>query len=366
MDNRKYPALVIDRKKFRENAEFICRKCYEKGVVVTGVIKGFNGFTELAEEYVAGGASCIASSRLEQLEDCRAAGIAVPLMMIRVPMLSEVDDVVRVADYSLNSELATLVALNEAAKEQEKTHRVILMTDLGDLREGWIDYDEFVKVAELVENEFDALELAGIGTNLGCYGSVIPTEEKMKQLAELAAAIETKIGRSLEIISGGATSSMLRIFEGDMPEKINMLRIGEAVLVGPLGDLRVAYGCEAVDEMNDDVCVLEAEVIEVKTKPSYPIGELGVDAFGNKGEYVDRGERRRALLAIGRADYVDVSKLIPVDEGFEPVGASGDHTILDITDAERQLQVGDIVQLKLTYSAILALSGSRNVKKYFI
>jgi predicted amino acid racemase len=113
--------------------------------------------------------------------------------------------------------------------------------------------------------------------------------------------------------------------------------------------------------MRDDAFVLEAEVIETNTKPTHPIGELGVDAFGKKAVYTDRGRRRRAILAIGRADYGDIDDLIPQLEGAEVAMASGDHTILDIEDCKEHLRVGDIVRFKMKYSALMRLTTSENV-----
>ena len=56
--------------------------------------------------------------------------------MIREPMISEADDVVRYCSLSLNSEWAVLSALNAAALRQQKPHKVLLMAEIGDLREG--------------------------------------------------------------------------------------------------------------------------------------------------------------------------------------------------------------------------------------
>jgi predicted amino acid racemase len=151
-----------------------------------------------------------------------------------------------------------------------------------------------------------------------------------------------------------------------MPAKVNMLRIGEVVFTGPLVQIREAYGRKEVDVMSDEVFVLETEVIEVSTKPTYPIGELGVDATGHTAVYKDRGSRRRALLAIGRADYGDPGDLVPMLPGAEVLGASGDHTILDIEDCAENLRAGDVVRFKLRYSAILYLTASENVTIYEI
>ena len=235
------------------------------------------------------------------------------------------------------------------------------MADLGDLREGFFEKEEMVDIATYVENELDCIHLAGIGTNLGCVGSVKPTKEKMDMLADWAEAVEEAIGRPLEIVSGGATSSLMPLFDGVMNPKVNMLRIGAVTFIGPLEDLRTCYGRKEVEVLSDECFILETEVIETNTKPTHPIGELGVDASGKVGTYVDRGRRRRAILAIGRQDYGDLDDIVPVLEGAEVAMASGDHTILDIEDCKEHLRVGDIVRFKMKYSALMRLTTSENV-----
>lgn len=271
----KRPALIVDHEKLRYNMSTVTGWCREAGIDVAGVIKATTGMASVALDYERCGAKWIASSRLEQLERAKAAGVKIPVLMIRVPMLSEIADVVRVCEYSLQSSIDTLKAASEEALKQGKTHNVILMADLGDLREGFFEKEELADVAKYVEEKLDGLHLAGIGTNLGCVGSVKPTEEKMLMLADWAETVEAAIGRPLEIVSGGATSSLMPLFDKVMPSKINMLRIGAVVYCGPNEDLRTCYGREEVDVMSDEAFVLEAEVIETNTKPTHPIGELG-------------------------------------------------------------------------------------------
>lgn len=335
--------------------------CRDAGIDVAGVIKVTTGLASAALDYESAGAKWIASSRLEQLVRAKEAGVKVPLLLIRIPMLSELDDMVKICDYSLQSSLDTLKAVNEAARNNGKPHNVILMADLGDLREGFFEKEELADVAAFVEKELDCIHLAGIGTNLGCVGSVKPTKEKMDMLADWAEAVEAAIGRPLEIVSGGATSSLMPLFDGVMNPKVNMLRIGAVSYIGALEDLRTCYGREEVDVLSDECFILETEVIETNTKPTYPIGELGVDASGKVGNYVDRGRRRRAILAVGRADYGDIDDIVPVLEGAEVMMASGDHTILDIEDCKEQLRVGDIVRFKVKYSALMRLTTSENI-----
>ncbi len=364
MKRIEYPALMVDHEKFRENIRIVTEKCRENGIVVAGVIKATNGMSRIAEDFVSSGAELVASSRLEQLERAADATTGVPLLDIRIPMLSEVPDVIRIADISLNSEIKVIRALNEEALRQRKLHKVILMADLGDLREGYMDHDELIEVVLEIENEMEGLELAGIGTNLGCYGSVKPSAINMNQLAELAERVEIAIGRELEYVSGGASSSMMPLLDGVMPRKINMLRIGALAYTGCLDDIRLAYGYEWADCMNGDAFTLRAEVIEKKVKPTHPIGELGVDAFGKKQVYEDKGDRMRVLLAVGRADFGDIDDILPELPGSYVVGASGDHTILDIEDCEVKPEIGDVIEFRLKYSGLLRLSGSENVKVY--
>ena len=167
MVNQIYPRVEINLGKLKHNVSEIVKRCGDIGIDIAGVIKGTTGIVECADMYVEGGAKLIASSRLEQLEDCIEHGITLPLLMLRVPMLSEVPEVIRLTDYSLNSEPETIRALNEEAGKQGKKHNIILMADLGDLREGFWDHDEMVEVAVDIENNMDNLILAGVGTNLG-------------------------------------------------------------------------------------------------------------------------------------------------------------------------------------------------------
>ena len=220
-----------------------------------------------------------------------------------------------------------------------------------------------VDVAEMVEKELRNLHLAGVGVNVGCYGSILATPEKLQELVDIAERIEARIGRELEIISGGATSSLMRVMDGNLPERINMLRIGEGILLAY--DLPHLYGYES-DDLYEDVFKLRAEIIEIKDKPSHPVGEIGFDAFGHRIQYEDRGIRRRALVGLGKCDYGDPDELICCEPGVEVLGASSDHTILDVEDARRKLRVGDIIEFDIKYATIVYLTNSANIEKVYI
>ena len=360
---RQYPQLEFDLALLRSNADAVISRCRGMGIRVCGVIKGVDGMPEAARVLRAAGAAELGTSRLEQVAKCRAAGVPGPWLLIRIPGLTELPDVVSLCETSLQSEWPTLLALEEECLRQNKTHRVIVMTDLGDLREGFWDKKELVDVCERVERELPHVHLAGIGVNLTCYGSTKPTPEKMNELVGLARQVEQRIGRKLEIVSGGATSSFTLVHWGTMPAGVNHLRIGEAILLGK--DLQVDWGIRDMDYLRMDALTLRAEVVEVKDKPTYPIGEFAIDAFGRKPVYEDRGIRRRAILALGRADVGELESLIPREPGMTVIGGSSDHCIVDVEDCPRRLQVGDIVEFSLCYSHMLYATARSDMRIIF-
>lgn len=360
---RQYPQLEFDLALLRSNADAVISRCRGMGIRVCGVIKGVDGLPEAARVLHAAGAAELGTSRLEQVAKCRAAGVPGPWLLIRIPGLTELPDVVALCETSLQSEWPTLLALEEECLRQNKTHRVIVMTDLGDLREGFWDKKELVDVCERVERELPHVHLAGIGVNLTCYGSTKPTPEKMNELVGLARQVEQRIGRKLKIVSGGATSSFTLVHWGTMPAGVNHLRIGEAILLGK--DLQVDWGIRDMDYLRMDALTLRAEVVEVKDKPTYPIGEFAIDAFGRKPVYEDRGIRRRAILALGRADVGELESLIPREPGLTVIGGSSDHCIVDVEDCPRRLQVGDIVEFSLCYSHMLYATARSDMRIIF-
>ena len=360
---RQYPRLEFDLALLRSNADAVISRCRGMGIRVCGVVKGVDGLPEAARVLRAAGAAELGTSRLEQVAKCRAAGVPGPWLLIRIPGLTELPDVVALCETSLQSEWPTLLALEEECLRQNKTHRVIVMTDLGDLREGFWDKKELVDVCERVERDLPHVQLAGIGVNLTCYGSTKPTPEKMDELVGLARQVEQRIGRKLEIVSGGATSSFTLVHWGTMPAGVNHLRIGEAILLGK--DLQVDWGIRDMDYLRMDALTLRAEVVEVKDKPTYPIGEFAIDAFGRKPVYEDRGIRRRAILALGRADVGELESLIPREPGLTVIGGSSDHCIVDVEDCPRRLQVGNIVEFSLCYSHMLYATARSDMRIIF-
>ncbi len=359
----KYPRLIVNTDIIYNNNKIINDFCSKFGISVTGVVKGFDGMISASKKMYEAGCKHIASSRLSHLKAINKKYPNIPLMLIRIPMLSEIKDVIKYCDISLNSEKDTLIILDRESKKQNKKHKVILMRDLGDLREGVFLRDDFIKLALFVEKELDNLELLGIGTNLSCYGSIRPTYENLTELSEDAKNIEVLINRELEIVSGGGTTTLPLLVKGKIPTKVNHLRIGEGII--NTQDLPL-YWDIYIDGLDKDSFILQAEIIEINEKPTHPIGEMCVNAFGDCGYYEDKGIRKRAIVALGNFDIGDCKKLIPKDKGIKILGASSDHTILDIHDSQNNYRLGDIIEFNVLYQAMLVSSASDMINKKII
>jgi predicted amino acid racemase len=351
-----YPALEINLSKLRHNTEVLSKLCAEKGIKIWGVTKVFCAIPEAAKAMVEGGAVMLADSRVSNL--VKIKDIPVKKVLLRIPMHSEVEEVVEHADYSLNSEISTLKLLGEAAVKKGKIHNVVIMVDFGDLREGvWPDkIDEFVGEAVKIQG----ISIKGFGVNLTCYGGVIPDENNLGRLVEIAREMKKKYELDIEIISGGNSSSVYLLKEGRLPQGINNLRLGEILVLGR----ETAFG-KLFEGLYRDAFVLKGQIVELKEKPSVPIGNIGMDAFGDIPTFVDKGIMKRAIVAMGRQD-VDPDLMHPVDEKIDIIGASSDHTIIDVTNSDKEYKVGDIVEFYVDYGCLLRVATSEYVKKVIV
>ncbi|MDR1515827.1 MAG: alanine racemase [Synergistaceae bacterium] len=358
-----YPVLEINTGLVRQFAETVIAVCAKSGIVPTAVIKGYNALDEVTDALYDAGYRSFASSRTAHLKKIKARYGHAETMALRIPMPSEAASLVELADVSLNSELETIGLLDEAARAAGKTHKVIMMRDLGDLREGIFDPDSFIDAACTVEIEYENIRLHGVGANLSCYGTVVPTAENLSELAANAAVIEKSIGRKLDVVSGGASTSLYLAVGGTMPRGINHLRVGGANLMR--SEARDIPD-DALPELSDDAFILWAEIIETAQKPTHPIGKLGKDCFLRTKEFEDRGARRRALLAVGAFDIGDYSALSPLDPGVKLLGSSSDHLIADIEDSGREYRLGDKIPMALRYQAMLYSTANAQIEKRYV
>ncbi len=352
------PYLTIDLDRIEHNARTIVGLCEQHGIEVVGVTKATCGRPEVAGAMLRGGVAAIADSRMENLQRLRAAGVPGRLMLLRIPPLSGVDEVVEAVDLSLNSELSVIAALSDAAARRGRLHGVLLMVDLGDLREG-IWPDELIPVVQEVM-QLPGVRIEGLGANLACFSGVVPTEDNMNRLVALAETVEKHFAITLRWVSGVNSSGLDLMASGRMPRRINHARIGEAILLG-----RETVNRRPWPETHQDAFVLHAEVLELKRKPSLPVGQRSQDAFGKLPDIEDRGERERALLNVGRED-VDVEGITPDDSRLTVLGGSSGYLVVDVTATGGDIRVGDELNFSLNYSALVAAMTSEYVKKRFV
>jgi len=351
----KCPRLEINLKKIKENASLIKKKCSASGIEVLGITKGFCAYPAIARAYWAGGINKFGDSRLNNLKRLNKEKITGEKYLIRIPMLSEVPEVIKQADVSLNSEIEVIKALGKEAECQNKVHRVILMVDVGDLREGVMPE----RILDIVKKIIclPGIKFIGLGSNVGCFGGVLPSLKNTMLLIQLADSIKEKLNTPVEILSGGSTCTLKLLEEGKLPPEINQLRIGEAIVLGT-----DTTGNRRIKGLHQDTIRVIAEIIELKKKPSVPIGEIGKDAFGNVPKFKNKGIRKRAILALGRQDVL-LEGLIPEDNNIEILGASSDHLILDVTDSNDNFYIGKELAFKINYIGMLSLTTSEYIEK---
>lgn len=349
------PELRIDLEKIFHNASALVARLQISGISVTGVTKAFLGAPEIAHTMLRAGVASLGDSRIENVERMRQSGITAQIMLIRSPMLSQVDRVVASADVSFNTELEVLAALSEAAKRARKTHGILLMVELGDLREGLMPQD--VERAVQAVYELPNINLAGLGANLACRSGVSPDDSNMAQLSALAAVIDQTGRKDPSIVSGGNSSNLNWVFTGGEIGSVNNLRLGEAILLG-----REALNRQPVEGLFTDAISLTAEVIESKIKPSKPWGTVAQSAFGTVTDFNSQGDIGQAIVAMGRQD-TDPDGLYP-PAGVRVLDASSDHLVL--AAGNKKLTVGSSVSFQPNYSALLRAMTSPHVTKTLV
>ena len=298
------------------------------------------------------GFESLGDSRITNLKKMRLAGITAQLLLLRIPLISQVASVVKYADISLNSELVVIQRLSNCAIKNNTRHKVILMVEMGDLREGLMPSELDDTIQQILK--LKGVELKGIGTNLACLSGIQPDEEKMGYLSLLATNIEKKFKIKLDIVSGGNSSNYNWFNSAKNVGRINNLRLGESIFLG-CDPLRR----KPIPGLFTDAFTLITEVIESKVKPAVPYGKNGQNAFGKTPCYGSQRQMKRAILGIGSQDIL-VSGLKPRID-VQIIGASSDHTIVDAKDTN--LNVGNQVKFDLNYAALLSAMNAPYVIK---
>ncbi len=337
--------VSIDLAKLRYNARWTRRFCANRGLELIGVVKGCHGHPAVIDVFQESGIETLGLSRTS------VAKAAAPRLRNKPALISfhgtsEACVIPRHFKTSFNSELSSIRALAAAADFSGYDHEIILMVEVGDLREGVMPEDVLGVVRQILEIKSKRLHFGGLGANLGCCSGTLPDSRNLMLLQELAIDIETRLGQEVRTVSVGGTILMDWLEKNKAPSKINQIRIGEAILMGAN-----QTADKSIDYLYSDVFTLKGEILELKEKPSKPAGSQGLDAFGRVPVFKDRGIRKRAIVNFGVLD-TDPSAVIPRDKNIEIINSNSEYTIIDVTGCEPPLRKGDILEFDMGYGAM--------------
>jgi predicted amino acid racemase len=350
--------ILINMDAIYENLETIGHWMENHGASWTVVTKVLCGHRETLKALQYMGVHSMGDSRLENLQTIERIHPEFESWYLRVPDLTSVSDVIRLADVSLNSEIDVIEALNEEARKQDRIHGVVIMIELGDLREGILpgSLTDFYKHVFHLSN----IEVKGIGANLGCLAGAVPTVDQFMQLVLYRELLELKFEHSLRLISAGSSAVLPLILDKQLPRAINHFRIGEAIFLGT--DL-ISGGI--LPGLRGDAIVLEAEIAEIKKKGLVPLAETTsmTPFISEVNEELTPGQRGyRALISIGNLD-TEISGLTPVHSQYSIAGSSSDITVVNIGEDQDGLKVGDTIQFRPNYAAFVRLMNGKYIEK---
>lgn len=352
--------ITLNTTKLKDNYQHLDKLFKAHNIEWSVVAKVLCGNEKYLNKLFTLGIHQICDSRISNLKTIKKLAPDIETVYIKPPAKRMVKNVVKYADVSFNTEFETIRMLSEEASRQNKLHKVVIMIEMGELREG-VMREEFIDFYGRVF-ELPQIQVAGIGTNLTCMYGVLPSQDKLIQLCLYKELVEAKFNRNIPYISGGASVTIPLIHHGLLPKGINHFRVGETFFLGT-----DVYHNTTFEAMHDDVFRLYAEVIELTEKPKVPNGMLGQNLLGETTPLNtdELGEQSyRAIVDIGLLD-IDDAHITPLQKGIRIAGASSDMMVLDVGDNPQNLKVGDLVAFKMDYMGLLRIMNSDYVEKLF-
>lgn len=362
--------LIIYKSKIKENIKYLSKYFKEKQIRWSLITKVFSGDKEFLSNILTSDVieniSSVGDSRLTSLKNLRAVNPDMRTIYIKPPSQVYVEEVINYADISLNTSLSTIESLNKEAKRQNKVHEIIIMIELGELREG-VNRESVIHFCEKVF-QLSNIEVIGIGSNLGCMYGVEPTYDKLMQLVHCKKLIAQEFNKDLRLISGGSSITLPLLELNTVPEEINHFRIGEAAFFGlsPLNNAQFK-------DLETEVFEFNANIIELEYKNLVPDGIIGDGNIGHAKE-IDEDQAgvfsHKAILDFGLLD-VDKSDIEFVDKSLSFVGITSDMLVIDIGEnktnkQDKKYKVGDKIQFTVNYMAVARLLNSKFIDKVYI
>jgi predicted amino acid racemase len=350
--------LTLYKDKLTDNFQFL-RNLFSENKMDWGVVsKLLCGNKKYLDLLIKLGISEIHDSRISNLKTIKEIDPCVQTVYIKPPAQGNIPEIIAFADVSMNTEYLTMKLLSEEAGRQAKVHKVIIMIETGDLREGVMG-ENLVHFYEKVF-ELPNLKIIGLGTNLNCLHGVMPSQDKLIQLCLYKQIIELKFNVKIPWISGGTSVTIPLILNKQIPAGVNHFRVGETLFFGTN-----LFEENTIEGMHDDVLMLSTEIIEITEKPIVPSGPLAANPQGETvviDESLYGKTTFRAILDLGLLD-IDPKYLVKDQYDFEILGASSDMLVIDLGENKKGLKVGDLVSFKLKYMGALALLNSNYIEK---
>lgn len=352
--------ITLNQNKLKENFNHLNKLFHQHNIEWSAVAKILCGNRKYLEQLIGLGIRQICDSRLDNLKIIKTINPEIETVFIKPPAKRNVARIVEFADVSFNTEYETIKLLSDEAVKQQKLHKIVIMLELGELREG-VMREQFVdfygKVFQLPN-----IRIAGIGTNLTCMYGVLPNHDKLIQLCLYKQLIEAKFNKVIPYISGGASVTIPLIDQGLLPLGINHFRVGETLFLGT-----DVYNSRPYEHMHNDVFKLYAEIIELNEKPVMPTGERGQNLTGHITTFNKAStgiSSCRAIVDIGLLDVED-GHITPASKAMQIVGASSDMIVLDLGNNPEKLKVGNIIEFHMDYMGVLRIMNSNYVDKRF-
>ncbi len=353
--------LKLDKNKLKHNFDYLNELFLQNDIDWAIVTKILCGNALFLNEVLGLGIKEVCDSRLKNLELIKKLNPKIQTVYIKPPPQKSIKRVVQYADVSFNTESSTIELLSKEAVRQGKIHRITIMIELGDLREGIMGenllnfYEKIFKLPNI--------EVVAIGTNLNCLNGVMPSHDKLLQLALYSQIIELKFNKKIKWITGGTSVVIPLILEKSLPKAINHFRVGEALFFGNNLVTEKPY-----ENLYQDVFKLCCEIIAITHKPKTPIGQFAKNPSGEEFEIIeeDLGQYSfRAILDLGLLD-ININNIAPEDENIKLISASSDMLVIDLGVNPHKYQVGDSVTFCINYMGALSLLSSDYIDKEII
>ncbi|MEQ8548641.1 MAG: alanine/ornithine racemase family PLP-dependent enzyme [Cyclobacteriaceae bacterium] len=350
--------ITLRRKSLEHNFNFLKEKLFDRKIEWGIVSKILCGNELYLQELLNLGIKEIHDSRISNLEKVKKLDPSVQTVYIKPPAKNAIRSIVKYADVSFNTELTTIREISKEAVLQAKKHKIIIMIEMGDLREGVLGEDLLKFYEEVFE--LPNIMIVGIGTNLNCLYGVMPSQDKLIQLCLYKQLIEIKFNRKIPWVSGGTSVVLPLLLSEQLPAGINHFRVGEMLYFG-----NNLFTNKLVKSMKSDVFTFFAQIIELTEKPKVPIGELATNPSGEEYQINkdDIGKKSfRAIIDVGLLD-ISPDYLVPLQKDIETIGASSDMIVIDLGNTHKNYKVGDWLKFKLKYMGALGLLNSSYIDK---